>query len=77
MEPQKAEEDERQKELKRFNQEYDSGKTKKVKGIGEANTWNTAGGNLFTQSFYSKKRGRGRGNSRSPGKRSLSLGFNE
>ena len=59
---------------KEFNEDYDRGKTKKIKGIGQANIWSTGEGNLFTESFMSRKKGRGGKNYRSPGKRTSSLG---
>ena len=62
--------DEKEKEL---NEEYDRGKTKKVKGMRQANTWSTGEGNLFTESFKSRKKGRGGRLTRSPGKRTSSL----
>ena len=55
--------DEKEKD---FNEEYDRGKTKKVKGMGQANTWSTGEDNLFTKTFISRKRGKGGRGIRSP-----------
>lgn len=56
-----------------FDEDYDRGKTKKMKGMGQANTWSTGEGNLFTESFKSRRKGRGGVNGRSHGRKSSSM----